>query len=208
MRNDVTVAIAHIPQRFRELSRAVTSVARQNHQADAISIATDNLYEGAWVTRTRAVSTVNTEWVALLDDDDFFHPTHLSTLVSAANADPSVDYWFTYFEVLNGKDPLNHFGKVWDPEHPHQTTTTVMVRTELAKQVGWHLPEPGQTIDRQMAGEDFAFTLGCRDAGAKIVHIPQVTWTYVHSAEPLVGNTSGMGWRADPNHTARVTMGA
>lgn len=198
MKNDVTVAIPHIPLRYRELSRAVTSVARQNRQPEAISIATDTLYEGAWVTRNRAVATVNTQWVALLDDDDFFHPTHLETLLEHAEADPSVDYWFTWFEVLNGMDPLGHFGKAWDPARPTQTTTTVMVRTELAKTIGWHLPEPGKMIDRQMAGEDFAFTLGCRDAGAKIVHIPEVTWTYVHSAEPLVGNTSGMGHRANP----------
>jgi hypothetical protein len=190
--DDVTVAIASIPPRTRQLARAVGSATRQNRPPEAISIAVDTGRQGAWHTRTRAVSTVATEWVALLDDDDWLHPNHLEILLKHAEADPSVDYWFTYFEVHGGTDPLNHFSKVWDPEHPHQTTTTVMVRTELAKQVGWHLPEPGKTIHRQMAGEDFAFTLGCRDAGAKIVHIPEITWTYVHSAEPGVGNTSGM----------------
>lgn len=198
MKHDVTVCIPNIPLRFRELSRAVTSVGRQTRPAQAISVATDTEYEGAWATRNRAVAAASTTWVALLDDDDFFHPTHLSILLEHAEADPSVDYWFTWFEVLNGKDPLGHFGKTWDPANPTQTTTTVMVKTELAKTVGWHLPEPDQMIGRNLAGEDFAFTLGCRDLGAKIVHIPQITWTYVHSAEPYVGNTSGMPHRANP----------
>lgn len=188
----VTVAIPSIPPRTRQLARAVGSATRQNRPPDAISIAIDTGREGAWANRTRAVAAVSTEWVALLDDDDYFYPTHLDILLKHADDDPSVDYWFTYFDVIGGTDPLDHFGKVWDPANPHQTTTTVMVRTELAKTVGWHLPEPGIVVDRQMAGEDFAFTLGCRDAGAKIVHIPERTWAYVHSVEPGVGNTSGM----------------
>lgn len=174
------------------LARAVGSATRQNRPPEAISIAIDTEKMGAWHTRNRAVANVSTEWVALLDDDDYFHPHHLSTLLKHAEDDPSVDYWFTWFEVTGGQDPLGCFGKVWDPEHPTQTTTTVMVRTELAKDVGWHFPEPGKTIGRQYAGEDWAFTLGCRDAGAKIVHIPEITWTYVHSTEPGVGNTSGL----------------
>lgn len=188
MKNDVTVCIPTIPPRVKELSRAVGSTLRQERPPQALSIAVDTERQGAWVTRTRAVSNARTEWVALLDDDDYFYPEHLRVLLEHAESDPSVDYWFTYFDVVGGVDPLGHFGKVWNPEDPTQTTTTVLVRTELAQKVGWVLPEPELTVGRQMAGEDFHFTLNCRDAGAKIVHIPQRTWAYVHHGK----NTSGM----------------
>lgn len=188
----VTVCIPSIPPRTKQLARAVGSATRQNRLPDAISIAIDNERLGAWATRTRSVRAAQTEWVALLDDDDWLHPNHVDVLMKAVEDDPTIDYAFSWFEVHGGTDPLGHFGKVWDPENPTQTTTTVLVRAELAKDVGWHLPEPDQMIGRQVAGEDFAFTLGCRDAGARIVHVPEITWTYVHSSEPGVGNTSGM----------------
>ncbi len=195
MSGDVTVCIPSIPPRHKQLARAVGSALRQTRPPEAFSIAVDNDHQGAAATRTRAVSAASTEWCALLDDDDWLHPHHLDVLLKAAEEDPSVGYWFTYFEVHGGTDPLNTFGKVFDPADPHQTTTTILIRTEIAQEIGWHMPKPGQMVGRQMAGEDFQLTLDCIAAGVKIQHIPKVTWTYVHSAEPGVGNTSGMGNR-------------
>lgn len=184
---NITVAIPSIPPRGAMLSRAVNSVLLQTWPADALSIAIDVERRGAAFTRTRAVAAVQTEWVALLDDDDQFGPSHLQVLVEAVEADPSADYLFPWFDVVGGRDPFpQHFGKVWDPKEPTQTTTTILVRTELAKQVGWLGGHEGMIGD-QVAGEDFRFTLGCRDAGAKIVHVPVRTWLWHHHG----ANTSG-----------------
>jgi cellulose synthase/poly-beta-1,6-N-acetylglucosamine synthase-like glycosyltransferase len=193
----VTVCIPTVPQRYKQLARAVGSAVRQNRPPEALSISMDREFEGAWVNRTRAVQAAQTEWVALLDDDDWLHPHHLSILMGAVEDDPTIDYAFTWFDVHGGTDPLGHFGKVWDPEHPTQTTTTVLVRKALAEAAGYWQPPPGGVgPDQLYAGEDFAWTLRCRDAGGRIVHIPEITWTYVHSQEPGVGNFSGLPNRA------------
>jgi glycosyltransferase involved in cell wall biosynthesis len=72
-------------------------------------------------------------------------------------------------------------------EDPHQTTITVLVRTELAQSVGFRPPPSHQSVLGQAYGEDYAFTLGCVAAGARIVHLPERTWEWHHTGE----NTSG-----------------
>jgi hypothetical protein len=127
---------------------------------------------------------ITTEWVAFLDDDDEFLPFHVKHLVRFAQ-ESGADYVFPWFTVVGGVDPFpQHFGKRYDVTAPHHTTMTVMVRTELAKSVGFKSPEgahPG------WGGEDWQFTLDCISAGAKIEHLPEVTWRYHHDS----GNTSG-----------------
>jgi hypothetical protein len=186
--SDVTVCIPHLPGRVRELGRAVTSVAQQTRPPEAISVATDLEGRGAWHTRNRAVETAQTEWVALLDDDDFFHPDHLAVLLEAAAQHPDADYLFTWFEVLGGVDPFGYLGRPFDPLDPHQTTTTILVRTALAQTVCWQPPEPGATVDGHRAGEDWTFLLDCLAQDATVLHVPQVTWSWVHH----VTNTSGL----------------
>lgn len=193
----MSVAIPSIPPRATYLKRAIESVLTQTFPAAGISVAFDLAHEGAPATRQRALDAVTTEWVAFLDDDDWFYPEHLETLWRGA-AEHDADYVFSYYMVhdFTGRprpdiDPLGHFGKVWNPEEPTQTTITVLVRTELAKSVGFEPPTPGELIDGQVSGEDFKFTLGCRDAGAKIVHIPTRSWAWSHHQS----NTSGRGDR-------------
>jgi glycosyltransferase involved in cell wall biosynthesis len=44
------------------------------------------------------------EWIALLAHDDIWHPTHLESLVRAAEADPACEFFFTFMhEVLPGE---------------------------------------------------------------------------------------------------------
>jgi hypothetical protein len=77
-----------------------------------------------------------------------------------------------------------HFGKMFDPDHPHHTTMTIMVRTELAQSVPF-TPRPEGDY---AGGEDWRFTQGCIEKGAKIVHLPRMTWFYRYVPN---GNTSG-----------------
>jgi hypothetical protein len=188
---DITVVVPTIPpRRHTVLNRAVHSVLNQTLPPAAVSIVPDIRREGAWATRDRGLQAVRTPLVAFLDDDDVMRPEHLARL--AALIEAGADYAFSYYELMVHGVPsedsvLGHFGREWDPEDPHQTTITVLVRTELAQSVGFRPPPSHQSVLGQAYGEDYAFTLGCVAAGARIVHLPERTWEWHHTGE----NTSG-----------------
>jgi hypothetical protein len=149
-------------------------------------VAIDVAREGAPPTRQRALDGVRTPWTANLDSDDEFLPEHLQVLVEAA-IDTGADYLYSWF---HGSDPFpQHFGRPFDPADPIETTSVILIRTELAREVGYEkIPE------RQFnSGEDFRMVLGCVALGAKIVHVPRRTWRW------NVGNwnSSGMPDRGD-----------
>jgi glycosyltransferase involved in cell wall biosynthesis len=182
----ITVCIPSIPPRAALLQRALHSVLAQTLPAAALSVALDHHREGAAVTRTRAVAAARTEWVALLDDDDQLYPQHLAALAGCA-AETGADYVYGYFDVIGGLDPLNSFGEPFNPAAPKQTTTTILVRTDLAQACGWVDSSEEALIHGQRAGEDYRFTLACLAKGARIVHHPERTWAWSHHG----GNTSG-----------------
>jgi len=184
--DDTTIVIPVIPPRLNTyLPRALQSVAAQTMPAAAISIATDVCKQGAAATRQRALDGVTTPWVAFLDDDDRLHPPYLETL-HRLQADTGADFlwgWFDGNNVFPG-----HRGRQMDPANPHHTTMTVLVRTDLAKSVGFGQREPAH---QEWSGEDWEFILGCVKAGAVFAHTPEILWTYeVHNA-----NTSGLASR-------------
>lgn len=185
----VGVALPSIPPRTQMLRRAVGSVRGQTYPVDQISISTDNRREGAAANRQRALSGVMTEWVAFLDDDDVFLPQHVEHLVRFAQ-DTGADYVFPWFEVVGGTDPFpQHFGKVYDMANPTHTTIVTMVKTELAKEVGFVNPPGGDGGGG--SGEDWDFTLRCIEAGATIMHLPEKSWLWSHHGK----NTSGQPHR-------------
>lgn len=186
----ITVAIPTIPPRVGLLQRAVASVLAQTHQAAGLAIAIDYARQGAPATRQRALDMVDTQWVAFLDDDDEFMAGHLETLWHSA-VTHQADYVYSWFETIpQGLDPfpVSHYLDSWSDAVPRQTTITTLVRTELARQVGFaSFQEDGQLVDGQRWGEDWSFTLGCLEVGAKIHHVVAKTWYWHHDS----GNTSG-----------------
>lgn len=183
MDTGVTVAIPAIPPRRHELlPQAIASVWAQDHPVAGLAIATDLDREGAWVTRQRALDMVRTEWTAFLDDDDVLYPMHVGRLLETAR-EHDADYVFSYYDRGQSADILQSFGRPFDPAQPHPTTITVLVRTQLAQAVGFTPPSQ----DDRAGGEDWRFTLGCVQAGAKVVHLPEETWLWRHWG----ANTSG-----------------
>lgn len=188
----ITVVTPSIPPRAEQLQRALRSVALQTLPAAAVSIAVDLDREGAAVTRQRALDAVRTPWLAFLDDDDELMPHHLETLWRHAE-EAGADYVFSWFKVVVGgrvleHDPVfppTHFTAPWDRANPRQTTITVLVRTDLAKEAGFVRPNDGATVDGLPWGEDWTFTLRCNELGT-ISHVVQHTWLWHHG-----GNTSG-----------------
>lgn len=187
MPDTVGVAIPSIPVRSGLLQRAVGSVLGQTYPIRQISISVDHERLGAAGNRQRALDGIadDTDWVAFLDDDDTFMPQHVEKLVNFAR-ETGADYVFPWFEVVQGIDPFpQHFGKKYDVTVPTHTTITVLVRTELAKSIGFQRPPNGDGAGG--SGEDWDFTLRCIEAGARIEHLPERTWYWYHNS----GNTSG-----------------
>ncbi|MEX5636776.1 glycosyltransferase family 2 protein [Parafrankia sp. FMc2] len=179
MRPGVTAVIPSIPPRRGLLAtRALPSVLAQTRPVDAISVVVDRAHAGATATRDAALAAVGTEWTAFLDDDDEWLPEHVELLLGAAGG-VGADYVYAWPETVGGTNPHEHwFGVPWDDTQPHDTTITVLVRTELAQAVGFSGPH---------GGEDLRFALGCLAAGARIVHLPVRTWRWHHHPR----NTSG-----------------
>lgn len=207
MSTDITVCVPSIPPRVKKLRRTLHSVLSQTLSAAAIIVEVDHRHAGAAVTRHRALSKADTEWVAFVDDDDLLDPHHLETLAQAAR-EHQADYVWSRFRVgypsgatVDGPSPLGSGSfSQWDDAKPAQTTITTLVRTKLAQEVGGFasFADDGRTINGERFGEDFDFTLRCRAAGGVFRHAPVVTWTWMHHGygQPGVpGNTSGRGDR-------------
>lgn len=190
--SDITVVIPAHPARARNgmLLRALNSVLVQTYPAAAVSVAMDVHREGAAATRQRALAAAQTPWVAFLDSDDFFKPQHLERMIKHAQ-ETGADFVYSWFEVLGGNDPFpsTHFTNDWNPDDPIETTVTTLVRTGLAKQVGFKALDRGEIN----SGEDRYFTLGCMEAGAIISHLKEKTWFYAHHG----ANTSGLPTKGD-----------
>lgn len=191
---DVTVVVPYHHARSTSgmLARAVNSIDAQTvpHQ---LIIIEDRGSDGAAITRQRGLEMVTTEWVAFLDSDDEMDPTHLEHLLACA-ADTGADYVYPHYRVAGGTDPRPWMlGRPWSNDDPQQTTITVLVRTGLAQEVGFRTKGDLQSPGRLYAGEDWEFTLGCMNAGARIVHHPGVTWTWHHHGR----NSAGIPGRGD-----------
>jgi GT2 family glycosyltransferase len=182
--NEVTILIPFHEQRERNgmLARAIASAERQTVPCTVLP-AKDVHRMGAGITRNHGLTLVKTPWVAFLDSDDELDPTHVEKLLRCAK-ETEADYVYPWFRVHGGSDPFPmFFGKEWDNERPHMTTITILVKTELVRKVGF----------RDTPAEDWDFTLRCITAGAKIVHLPERTWTWYHHGK----NSSGLAGRGD-----------
>lgn len=185
MRPGVTVVIPTIPPRVEKLQRAVNSVLTQTQPVDAISIAVDTHHKGAGDNRQNALNGVSTHWVAFLDDDDFYYPNYVETVLGLATSHDA-DVVYTWFD---GNNPFPmHRGKEWNPQDPHHITSTLLVRTELAKEVGFIHEHPEGWILPQ---EDWQFITGLNNIGAKFVGTGEALWYYTIDN----ANTSGLPTR-------------
>lgn len=190
--NDITVLIPHITVRPNALTRALKSVATQVRRPDVIHIEVDRHKTGSAATRNRGLMLVQTEWVAFLDDDDEFLPTHLVTLLQHAEDVGDVDVVYSGCHVLDvhgNEIPLHEewgrFGLPFDGDLLRQKSylpVTSLVRTELARAARFGPPD-GQMSDY----DDWGFYVRLLDLDAQFSHVPEKTWVWNHNGK----NTSG-----------------
>jgi len=203
VKDTIGVVIPTHPARWANgmMRRALDSVGNQTCPADGVSIFIDNERRGAPYARQQALEGNRLTWTAFLDSDDWFAPEHLAVLAEAQR-ETGADYVYSWYHLVAGGRvldhdtvfPPSHFEKPWDDAEPRQTTITMLVRTELAREVGFWAPTDEETFpDGLRVGEDWHFTLGCLERGAKIHHVVQRTWYWEHHG----ANSSGRPGHGD-----------
>lgn len=189
----ITVVITTYPERKLMLRRAIESVQAQTLQPMQIIIANDVYKEGAAVTRDCGLYGVQTEWVAFLDDDDEFKPTHLQQLYDHALA-TKAHLVYPWFDVVGGSDPFPHlFGQEYTPDT--QTTITFLAKTECLRGAGgfsrdWDDTvgnDPGVDPMGNRAGEEYRLVRRVFNQGCRIEHLPQRTWLWHHHGNNTMG---------------------
>lgn len=190
LRPGVTVCIASHPARTQTwLAAALGSVLKQTRQPEAILVVNDTQRQGAGWTRRTLLNAVETEWIAWLDSDDEWYPEHLEKLLAIAAERDDIIFVYPWFD---GGDPLGHFGLPFNPCTPHHTTMGHLVKTEIAKRVGFYDSQEGP-----FSNEDWLFIVGvseiaCQE-GLRMVHLPERTWYYRQNGQ----NTSGKPGQGD-----------
>lgn len=187
---NVTVVVPHIPVRTKLLKRALGSIMAQSVMPADIIVVTDVNHDGAAATRNRGLDLVETEYVAFLDDDDWFYPHHLESCMSEIR-EWNADVVYPWFHVENGTDPLGMFGQPFDAEHlqlSNYIPVTVVAKTATLRDVGGFTPHPDAAGH---PNEDWGCWLAVHNGGGKIVHLAERTWVWDHGT----GNTSGRGDR-------------
>ena len=192
----VTVVIPTIKPRKGFLRRAVNSVLAQDmggYPEPVIEIAIDREHEGSAKTRNRALLKAKTPWVAFLDDDDFFLPHHLKTLLDMTQRPNPHDVYYTGCQVIGPdfdeiprQEEWGRFGEPFDAALLKQKSyipVTSLVNTEMA-QAAWFGPP---NHDHSSPYDDWGFYLRVLEQGGRFHHFPEVTWVWHHHGR----NTSG-----------------
>jgi hypothetical protein len=181
----ITLIIPTIPGREELLERAVTSAMSQTLQA-AVHVELDSTRSGAAATRNRALGTVDTEFVAFLDDDDELKPNHLRACARHTTL-TGADVVYPGYDTV-GDDPVGCFGVPFDPYLIRQRNyipVTTLCRTDLVRRAGGFQPHPDENGD---PCEDWGLWLALLASGAKFSHLPQRTWIW-----HVAGGTRGRG---------------
>ena len=167
----ISVVIPTIPGREESLQRAVDSVGAQTYRPVALRIVRDTDRQGAAHTRNEALSLVDTEWVAFLDDDDEFKPHHLKACARHA-ALTGADVVYPWFD---GDDEIGMFGIPFSASLLRRRNfipVTVLARTQLLVEAGGFTPHPDENGD---PCEDWGLWVKLLDS-ATFSHLPMRTW--------------------------------
>jgi len=165
---NITVLTASIPRRKEMLLNAIESVANQKLKPVAHKIVVDINHKGNHWTYNQLLSSVTTEWLCFLDDDDILYPDHLSKLS---------EYCSEYDVIFsNGslEDPTNtiQYNQEYSQELLQQhciVPITALVRTEAMINVGGF--DPVQECDYLMWKK-------LASAGYSFKKINDITWKY------------------------------
>lgn len=186
---DVTVLIATIPGREDLLTRALASIADQSRMPDEVVVEADPEFTGAAKTRNRALEHVITDYVAILDDDDWLLPNHIEVLMKVAERDSWLDLVYPVPEIRNMADPTmvelrgrkrRPWGLPWTEGHRQYLVqrnnfipVTVLMRTDSLKSIGGFQENP-----RLSPCEDWLTFRKMALQGMRFYHVNEKTWVW------------------------------
>ncbi len=166
----VSVITATLPDREKFLERAVTSVRRQTLRPDAHLIGVDYARRGGAAMKTDLGFAVESKWIAILDDDDYFYPDHLASLVEAAETS-HCDVAYSWCDV-SGENPWLGYNQPFNAELLKTTSIVshnAIVRADLFVELGGFKP---------VKGYDWLFWVAAHQVGARFTCIERPTWHY------------------------------
>jgi len=189
----ISVVIPTVAPRANMLREALRSVAEQTLAPDTIIVQKDVEHEGAAVTRQKGTDRVDTEWCGFVDDDDIVYPQHLERLYETMQA-TGADVVYPWFDCTG--DPFPQFeGLPWDSDNPHLFPVTFLARTEAIREAGgWRSASEELYGHNLVSGEDWRLVLSLVEIGAKIVHLPERTWRWVHHGQNSSGLPERVQW--------------
>ena len=203
-RLSVAILIATIPGREALLEEALASVAAQHRAPDQVVVEPDPGRTGAAATRNRALSRVDADLVAWLDDDDLLLRNHVGALARVLETETDTDLVYPVPRVVGGSEPTavtvngvwrKPWGVAFGPEQEKHLRElgsfipiTHMVRTALVRKAGG-FPDGVTLPDGRYRGEDEALLIALLDVGARFRHLNATTWVWrIHNA-----HTAGKG---------------
>lgn len=164
----VAAIIPTIAGREDFLSEAVASVHAQTRPVDQIAVERDVHLQGPAAARNRAVLRTESEWLAFLDDDDVWLPSHIAILLEHADA----DVVYTDCELVGDHNGL-HCNAEFNPlllRVGNYIPVTALVRRSAFMDAGMFSSDD--------LCEDWGLWLRMVDLGATFRHVPVTTWEY------------------------------
>lgn len=166
----VTVITATLPEREKLLERAIISVRRQILRPQAHLIGYDYARRGGAAMKNDLGFAAETKWLAILDDDDYFYPDHLASLVEAAEREQA-DVAYSWCDV-SGANPWLGYNQSFSPDALRQSSVVshnAIVRADLFVEVGGF---------KLVKGYDWLFWVAALQTGARFTCVERPTWHY------------------------------
>lgn len=201
--SSVSVIVATIPGREGQLKRALDSVYSQHRLPDEVIVEPDPERTSAASTRNRALARATSDYIAVLDDDDYLLKNHIKVLMHVAEAEPEHDVIYPTPDIRGMLDPtpfrLNGvrtepWGLDWTEQHRqfliqvnNFIPVTSLYKSETLRELGgW--PEPDHPSRKISSCEDWLLHRKLALKNKKFKHINVKTWVW--EPNPL-GHTGG-----------------
>jgi glycosyltransferase involved in cell wall biosynthesis len=166
----VTVVTASIPGREAMLAEACASVAAQTKRPLAHLVGVDHAYRGPAPTLNALIATVETDYVARLDDDDLLDPDHLEALLEAAAGVADFTFSWCRHEGIE----FDAYRGAFDPADLVAKKDTGLRGCLLFRKDAWE--RLGGYRDQPIEDWDFAARAAFR--GLSFQPVYRETWTY------------------------------
>ena len=168
-RFDVTFITPTIPDRSELLADAIRSVDNQEIKAQGHIIGVDFTKKGPAYIRNLLSQSVETEWIAFLDDDDILYSNHISTIVPFAEKS---DVIYTWCDSVGRENfnPNSHFDAERLLNFQNYIPVTAFVRTSAFRKVG------GFDVESRL--EDWELWKKLYLNNFQFTCVPVITWCY------------------------------